>query len=206
MIRVLIADDHKIFRQGLSELLSGQRLAQVVGMAADGAETLSKVNALNPDMLILDISMPVMDGFDVVTHLRRQNPNIRILMLSMHNDAISVDRALKLGADGYVLKEEAYDELTHAIAEVSAGRRYVSPLATRSLNAFARKGEVKSLSPREREIVTFIAAGKTTREISEELHISIKTVETHRQRIMEKLNCHKAAELVAIAMKEGLLG
>lgn len=205
MTRVLIADDHKIFRQGLSELLSGQRLAQVVGMAADGAEALSKVNALTPDLLILDISMPVMDGFDVLAHLKRQHSGVKVLMLSMHNDALSIDRALKLGADGYVLKEEAYDELTQAISEVAAGRRYLSPLAARSLTAFSRRGDLKALSPREREIVTLIAAGKTTRDISEELNISVKTVETHRTRIMEKLNCHKAAELVAIAMKEGLL-
>ena len=206
MIRALIADDHRIFREGLAELLTGQRLVKVVGHAADGAETLSRLNALAPQLLILDISMKVMNGLEVLERLRKNAVPVKVLVLSMHSDAHTIRSALGAGADGYVLKEEAFDEMERAVPEIMAGRRYISPLAKSALASAAVREEPASLSPREREILGLIAKGLTTREISSSLGISVKTVETHRQRLMEKLNCHKATELVVYALREGILG
>lgn len=205
MIRTLIADDHQIFREGLAELLGSQRLVKVVGFASNGAEALTKVNALSPDLLILDISMSILDGLEVLQNLRRQGLQLKVLMLSMHNDAHTIRRAMQAGADGYILKEEAYEALDSAISEVMAGNRFLSPMASQALNIPPVLDETRALSPREREIVSLIAEGKSSREISTALGISVKTVETHRQRIMEKLDCHKATELVRYAIKEGIL-
>jgi DNA-binding NarL/FixJ family response regulator len=204
MIKVLIADDHKMVREGLAELLAGERSVTVVGTASDGAEALSKVNALKPDLLILDISMQILDGFEVLRHLRQQGLHVKILMLSMHKDSTSIRKALDLGADGYVLKEEAFDTLTTAIAEVMRGNRYFSTPTAIALGSLERE-TVDVLTPREREIVGLIAAGQTTKEVAAILGISAKTVETHRHRVMEKLGCHKVTDLVRYALKRGLV-
>lgn len=204
MIRIVLADDHKIFRQGLAELLDSDPRFRVVGMASDGAEALSMVNALSPDLLILDISMPVMDGFDVLGQLRKNQHPVRVLLLSMHKDPLAIQKALDLGADGYVLKEEAFDELSLAIDEAVQGRSFLSPLARKTLLSRGVVEDVE-LSPREREIVEGVALGKTTKEIALQLDISAKTVETYRQRIMFKLGCHKLTEIVRYAIAKGII-
>lgn len=205
MTRVVIADDHRIFRQGLAELLAGTPGVAVVGTAGDGEEALAVARAAAPDVLILDVTMPLLDGFGVVARLRAERVPARVLMLSMHKDGGHVRRALDLGVEGYVLKDDAFEQLAVAVARIAAGGTYVSAAARAALDAAAATGE-GPLTPREREVVTRIAAGRTTREIAAELEISVKTVETHRQRIMEKLGCRKSADIVRYAVRAGLAG
>jgi DNA-binding NarL/FixJ family response regulator len=203
MTRVLIADDHTIFRQGLAELLAAEETIQVSGTASDGRETISAVKSILPDVLILDLSMPHLDGFEVVRRLRAERLPVKIIILTMHKDPATIQRASELEVDGYVLKEEAFDDLAYAIRTVASGRTFFSP----SVVASASRGgpaDASPLSPRERQVVGCIARGLTTKEIADQLGISVKTVETHRQRIMEKLDCHKATELVLYAVKAGL--
>lgn len=203
MTRIVIADDHKVFRQGLAELFSEDPSVSVVGMAADGPEALALARSLRPDVLVLDISMPGMDGLQVAATLRREGLPVRIVLLTMHKDAVNVRLALELQVEGYVLKEDAFEQLAAAVARVGRGERFFSPVA---LAGFAPGEADGGLTPREREVVALIAAGKTTREIAAALGISLKTVETHRQRLMQKLGFHKAAEIVHYAVKTGLVG
>jgi DNA-binding NarL/FixJ family response regulator len=205
MIRVLIADDHTLFRQGLAELLSNEESIRVVGTASDGAAVPDMVAALQPDVLILDISMPGIDGFEVTRRLRARGLPVRILMLSMHKDQGTTRRAFELGIDGYVLKEEAFSDLKYAIRSVGEGKRFFSPSVMMALSKSEASAEATPLTPREREVVAGIAAGRTTKEIAAGLGISVKTVDTHRQHIMEKLGCHRATEIVLYALKTGLV-
>ncbi|MFA6149041.1 MAG: response regulator transcription factor [bacterium] len=206
MIRILIADDHALFRQGLAELLTGNRSCKVVGSANSGEEALAMSVTFRPDVILLDLSMPGLDGFDVIRRLKTSPRPPRILVLSMHNDSRSVHRALDLGADGYLLKEEAFAELLKGIGTVRSGRRFLSGSIRELLEKdHAWGGGVEALSPRERQIVARIAAGLTTKEIAAELGISVKTVETHRQHIMEKLGVRKSTQIVMEAMKAGLM-
>lgn len=205
MIRVLIADDHAIFRQGLCELLSGTSGLVVAGMARDGDEAVSMTESLAPDVLILDISMPKMDGMEVVRRIRGLGLEVRILVLSMHKDPGSIRRALDLGIDGYILKEEAFDELARGILAVMAGRRFLSPPVRAAANRMGGLARHDLLTGRERQVVSLIAVGKSTREIAQELGIGVKTVETHRQHIMEKLGFRKTAQIAVYAIREGLV-
>lgn len=203
MTRVVIADDHRIFREGLAELLARTPGVAVAGTAGDGEEALAVTRDARPDVLILDVTMPLLDGYAVASRLREEALPVRVLMLSMHKDAAHVRRALELGVAGYVLKDDAFEELADAVARVAAGERYVSTAARAALDAAAGGGP---LTRREREVVTLIAAGRTTREIADALGISVKTVETHRQRVMEKLDCHKVTDIVLFAVRAGLAG
>ncbi len=203
MTRVLIVDDHAIFRQGLAELLAGDREFTVAGTAADGEEALAFARSLRPDLVLLDISMPGLDGFAVAERLLADKGRPRVLLLSMHKDPVSARKAFDLGVDGYVLKEEAFSDLLYALRAVLKGHRFFSPQV---MNALSTHQERSLLSPREREVAVLIARGETTKEIAASLSVSVKTVETHRQRIMEKLGCHKAAEVATWAVKAGLLG
>lgn len=205
MTRVVIADDHRIFREGLAELLAGEPGITVVGSAGDGEEALALARARRPDVLILDLTMPRLDGFAVAERLRAEGLPVRVLMLSMHKDAGNLRRALDMGVEGYVLKDDAFEQLAEAVANVVAGDHYISASARAALAA-AEAADVGPLTPREREVVVQIAAGRTTREIADALGISVKTVETHRQRIMEKLGCRKATDIVLYAVRSGLAG
>lgn len=205
MTRVVIADDHRIFRQGLAELLGGAAGITVAGTAGDGEEALAAVRAHRPDVLILDVTMPRLDGYAVVERLRAERLPVRVLMLSMHKDPGHVRRALDLGVAGYLLKDDAFEQLAEAVARVAAGGSYVSAAARAALEAADTAGG-QGLTPREREVVAQIAAGRTTREIADVLGISVKTVETHRQRIMEKLGCRKVTDIVLYAVRAGLAG
>jgi DNA-binding NarL/FixJ family response regulator len=203
VIRVLIADDHPIFRKGLAELLAGDPSIEVAGMASDGEEALSLARSLAPDLLVLDISMPKLDGFAVAGRLREEGAVARVVMLSMHKDPASVRRAFALGVGGFVLKEEAFSDLMYAISAVARGQRFFSPAVQGFLGEEGKGGGGGGLTPREREVAELIALGRSTKEIASELAISGKTVETHRQHIMEKLGCRKATEIAAYAVKAG---
>jgi DNA-binding NarL/FixJ family response regulator len=203
MTRIVIADDHQVFRQGLAELFTDDPGVTLVGMAADGAEALELARRLRPDVLVLDISMPALDGFQVARAIREEELPVHIVLLTMHKDAVNVRLALEAGVEGYVLKDDAFEQLAAAVAAVARGGRFFSPVALAGLSPSEGEGV---LSPREREVVALIAGGKSTREIADTLGISVKTVDTHRQRIMLKLGFHKAAEIVHYAVKAGLVG
>ncbi|HEY5995417.1 MAG TPA: response regulator transcription factor [Candidatus Deferrimicrobiaceae bacterium] len=205
MIRVLIADDHEIFRQGLAELLRRKQGIDVAGTAGDGEEALSLLPSIRPDVLILDLSMPVKDGFEVTRRVRELHLDVKILVLSMHKDPGSVRRALALGVDGFILKDEAFNDLERAIEVVMAGGRFLSPPVRSIANRHAGTLEHEPLTSRERQVVGLIAVGKSTREIARELGIGIKTVETHRQHIMDKLGFRKTAQIAVYAIREGLV-
>jgi DNA-binding NarL/FixJ family response regulator len=206
MTRVLIADDHAMFRQGLSELLGGKEGIVVAGTAKDGTEALSLTSSLRPDVVILDISMPDIDGFEVARRIRELRLGVKVLVLSMHKDTGSIRRALDLGVDGYILKEEAFDDLARAIEVVAAGGRFLSPPVRSAANRQAGEPVREALTARERQVVALIAEGRSTREIAEALGIGTKTVETHRQHIMDKLGFRKTAQIAVYAIKEGLIG
>lgn len=205
MIRVLIADDHVIFRQGLFELLAGEKGIVVAGSASGGKEAVDLCRSLRPDVLVLDVSLPDLDGFEVTRRIRAEGMPVKVTMLTMHRDPDTVRRAFELGVEGYVLKDEAFNDLSYAIRSVFGGSRFFSP---RAMSAFSSSGDGPGrgpLSPREREVAVRIANGMTTKEIAADLGIGVKTVETHRQRIMEKLGFHKAAEIAAYVVKSGLV-
>ncbi|HEY5996787.1 MAG TPA: response regulator transcription factor [Candidatus Deferrimicrobiaceae bacterium] len=205
MIRVLIADDHAIFRQGLESLLSRNPAVTLVGAASNGPEVLSMVDSLRPQVVVLDISMPGMDGFEVVRRLREQASTVKVLLLSMHKDPVSLRLAVELQVDGYILKDEAVGELMTAIQAVSRGKRHFSPQAKAAIEESegGRGGEL--LAPRELQVVALIAEGKTTKEIAAALNISVNTVATHRERIMQKLGFKKVAQIVSYALKTGIV-
>ncbi len=203
MIRLLFADDHSMFRQGLRRLLQDAAAVEIVAECSSGTETLSEISRLQPDVILLDISMPDIDGVAVVTRLRNDHIQIPVIMLTMHDDPVWCRRAITAGANGYLLKDDAFHELLRAIYDVVDGKQYLSRrLAYRD---FPTASATSLLSDREVEILKLISQGKTNRRIAEELGISIKTVDTHRTRMMKKLNLHNAAELIRHAVEQGLI-
>lgn len=211
-IRVFLADDHAVLRAGLRLLIEGQPDMTVVGEAQDGAETLRQAQALRPDLVLLDLTMPGMGGFSVLRELRRLLPETRVLILTMHADEDYLKEALRLGAVGYVVKSAADQELLMAIRSVMQGNVYVHPSLVPSLlgDLLPERPERirdpwEELSEREQEVVRLVALGYTNREIAEQLHLSVKTVESYRARAMEKLGLKSRAQLVRYALRRGLL-
>ncbi len=213
-IRVLLADDHAILRSGLSLLIAGQPDMEVVGEAADGLTALNQAEALQPDVVLLDLSMPGLGGLEVLPLLRQAVPGSRVLILTMHEDEHYLQQVLRTGAAGYILKKAADTELLAALRAVARGDVYVHPTMTRGLltqvmpDAFTPdpdSDEWADLSEREREVLLMVALGHTGREIAEGLSISVKTVETYRARGMEKLGLRSRAALVKYALSHGLL-
>lgn len=213
MTNILLADDHAVLRSGLKLLLESQPDFQVVGEAASGLEALSLTEKLQPDLLLLDLSMPGLGGLDALPALRKIAPQTRILILTMHDDPQYLRTALKNGASGYVLKKAADAELISAIHAVLRGEMYVHPSMTRVLledmllSAEAAAPDAwHTLSEREQSVLKLVALGHTSAEIAETLNLSAKTVETYRARGMEKLGLPNRAALVRFALQKGILG
>ena len=212
-IRVLLADDHTILRAGLRMMLNAQPDIEVTGEASDGRQTISEAQRLQPDVILMDITMPECNGIEATRQIRRLLPEIRVLALTMHENEEYLFQMLRAGAAGYILKEAADTELISAIRVVSSGRFYLSPSAQSMMVGDylqrVRSGEERdsysALTEREREILKLVAEGHTNNQIAERLFISPKTVDTHRTHIMDKLNLHSRAELVKYAMRRGLL-
>jgi DNA-binding NarL/FixJ family response regulator len=209
--RVLLADDHQIIRDGLRALLEKESEFTVVGEAENGREAVRLARELEPDVIVMDIAMPDLNGIEATHQIREEFPNARIVALSMHMERKFVTRMLEAGASGYVLKAGAFEEVSAAIRKVMTDRVYTSPKVTdivmedyvRQLSR-PKQEERSPLTPREREVLQLLAEGNSSKEISSSLNISINTVDTHRHRIMEKLNLRSVAELTKYAIREGL--
>ncbi|NQV38618.1 MAG: response regulator transcription factor [Candidatus Marinimicrobia bacterium] len=211
-ITVIIADDHTILRKGIVSLLQDETDIDVIGEASNGQEALDLISEKKPDVAIMDISMPGLNGIDVTRRATKVNPGTKILMLSMHGARQYVVNSLKAGASGYILKKNAVNELTAGIRMVMAGKKYLSPSVSEVLvddivhpEWHGKGGATHDLSLREREILQLIAEGKTVTDISAQLFISGNTVTTHRKNIMRKLNLHNTVELTKYAIKQGLI-
>jgi two-component system response regulator NreC len=211
VIRILIADDHGVLRAGLRALLKTEPELEVVGEAADGAEALRLAGALRPDIVLMDISMPDCGGIEATRRLRGLLPDVRVLILTVHDDKSMVQEAIQAGAAGYILKRAAESELVNAIQAVSRGDMYVHLPMTRALQPAATvlpaasEVAVETLTPREIEVLRLIARGHTNRQIAGLLTLSVRTVESHRANLMDKLNLHSRVELVRYAAQHGLL-
>ena len=212
-LRILLADDHTVVRQGLRKVLEDRPEWEVVAEAGDGREAVRQAEALKPDIAILDVAMPLLNGIETTRQITRRVPTTRVLVLSMHADEAYVTQMLQAGATGYLLKDSADVDLIQAVSEVAKGKSFFSPAIARVMlddyvRQLADKGvtdRYQSLSEREREIFQLIAEGKTNKEIAALLSISPSTVETHRARIMEKLDLHSAAEIVLYAVRRGVI-
>jgi DNA-binding NarL/FixJ family response regulator len=206
-IRILLADDHTILRQGLKLILSSQPDLQVVGEAANGHEVVGLAQELRPDIVLLDVAMPELNGIDATRRMMEANPKLRILVLSMHKEAVYVREILRAGARGYLLKDVIDTELLNAVRSVARGDGYVSPAVSSALLSDYRQNihnPIDLLTKREREVLQLIAEGKTNKEVAAKLNLSVYTVDSHRGKIMEKLNLHSTGELVRFAIKHGL--
>jgi len=209
VIRVIIVDDHAVVRSGLKLLLAGQDDIEVVGEAGDAKGAIFEARSANPDVILLDVVMPGASGIDVTPQLLHEHPEAKVLILSMQDDPRYVREAFEAGAAGYVLKEAADSEVVAAVREVAGGGRYVNPALGARLvaadTAARKRAEEDPLSDREREVLRLLALGHTNQEIAKMLYISVRTAETHRAHIMQKLSLHSRADLVRYALANGLL-
>jgi DNA-binding NarL/FixJ family response regulator len=212
-LRILLADDHTVVRQGLRKVLEERPDWEFVAEAGDGREAVRQAEELEPDIAIVDITMPLLNGIEATRQIVKRSPTTRVLILTMHSDEAYVNQVLQAGATGYLLKESADVDLIQAVSAVSQGKSFFSPAVARTvlddyLRRLADKGitdRYDALSEREREIFQLIAEGKANKEIAAILSISPSTVETHRARIMEKLDLHSAAEIVLYAVRKGVI-
>lgn len=208
-VRLLLVDDHPVVRKGIASCLSRVQHLHVVGEAGDGQEALAKARELAPDLVLMDVDMPKMSGLMVCELLHKELPGVRVLFLSMHADADCVMKILQTGASGHVLKDATPEELTQAIETVARGETYFSAdVAKLALHQFVRGNEAMRNSPltsREREVLVHIASGLSNKEIAVQLGVGVRTVETHRERIMRKLDIHSVAGLTQFAVAEGLI-
>ena len=211
-IRVLIADDHKIMLAGLRSLLEKQTDFEVVGEADNGRKAVQMAQEKTPDVVVMDVSMPDLNGIEATMQIVESLPKTRVIALSMHSDKRFVMGMLRAGASGYLLKDCASQELANAIVQVAGGKKYLSPEITGVvIDDFLLGGSSEEvataaspLSPREREVLQLIAEGWSTKQIASHLYVSIKTIETHRRQIMKKLDLHSIADLTKYAIREGL--
>jgi len=209
-LRIILADDHKIVRDGLRALLANQPGMEVVAEADNGRSTVRLARELSPDLVIMDIGMPDLNGIDATRQITAELPKVKVIALSMHSDRRFVVQMFRAGASGYLLKDCAFEELTRAVAAVQKGQIYLSPAVAGPvmedyIHQLSSGGSGFSvLSPREREVLQLIAEGKSTKEVAALLCVSVKTIETHRQQIMSKLNIQSIAELIKYAIREGL--
>ena len=210
-IKIFIADDHRILREGLRSLIEKMSDVRVVGDAGNGREAVRLVTERRPDVVIMDVNMPDLNGIEATRLLLKELPAVKVIGLSMYSDKRFVAGMLKAGASGYLLKAGAFEELATAIQTVMAGDIYLSPRVTGVVIedyvvrlTQEKAAPTKTLSPREREVLQLLAEGKSSKDIASHLHVSEKTVHTHRQHIMEKLNLHSVAELTKYAIREGI--
>jgi two-component system, NarL family, response regulator NreC len=204
-IRVLLADDHPIVRDGLRAILEREGF-KVVAEASNGREALGFAEKLHPDVAVLDLSMPLLNGIDAAREIRRISPMTKTIMLTMHTERQYILEGLRAGTRGFVMKSRSAEELVHAIRETARGGTYFSPeVAQAAVEAYQNKADLPAdpLTPRERQVLQLIAESKTTKEIAVLLDISVKTVETYRSRIMEKLGIHETAGVVRYAIRHG---
>ncbi|MGC2423652.1 MAG: response regulator transcription factor [Nitrospirota bacterium] len=212
-VKILIVDDHTIFRQGLRALLEAQDGLQVVGEAENGRDAAKKAQELAPDVVIMDIAMPMMNGLEATRQIKRFNPDVKVLALTMYKDEEYVFQILKSGASGYLIKDASASELITAIRSVHSGNPYFSPVISRKImDSYLRedeekktRGEPDKLTNREKEVLQLIAEGNTNNEIGNLMNISVKTVETHRAHIMSKLDIHDMAGLIKYAIRKGFV-
>lgn len=213
MIRVLLADDHTLIRAGLRMVVAAQPDLTVVGEAGDGREAVSMAQNLKPDVVVMDIGMPGLNGIEAARQIRAALPETQVVMLSMHSDEAYILRALRAGAKAYLLKDSAEPDLARAIRAAAAGKSFFSPAVGKVLledymRAMERSGAEDSyeiLSAREREILQLVAEGHSSKEIADMLHLSVYTVETHRARVMQKLNLRGIPELILYAVRKGIV-
>jgi DNA-binding NarL/FixJ family response regulator len=207
MIKIVVADDHIIFRQGLLKMLQSTGDIEVVGDTGNGNEVIPLIVKEQPDIAVLDISLPGVNGFDIAEEMQKEGIGTKVIFLTMHNDPLTAKKAMQLNAFGYVIKDNAFEDLLYAIRSVASGGKFISPSVSDKILSFSgpREPVKQILTDREREILRLIASGLTNRQIAAKLFISIKTVETHRAKIMQKLDVHTTAALVRYAIKTGLL-
>ena len=208
MIRVILADDHALVRDGLRAVLARESDIQVLAEAADGREALTVAETAKPDVAVLDLSMPLLNGLDVARRLATQDRGPRTILITMHAEDQYVLDALRAGVRGYVLKKQAAADLVRAIREVASGRVYLSPGVGAAVADAIRTGApapAERLTPREREVLQLVAEGKTTKEIATILNVSVKTADSHRTRLMQKLDIHDVAGLTRCAIRLGLI-
>jgi two-component system response regulator NreC len=212
-IRILLADDHTLVREGLRKIIEAQSGWTVVAEAADGREAVRQTLDLKPDLVVMDLAMPQLGGVDAIQQIVRRLPATRILVLSMHADEVYVTRALRAGAHGYLLKDSAGTDLLKAVAALVQHKSFFSPAVSRVMlddymRQLADRGisdRYDTLSEREREVFQLIAEGRANKEIADILHVSPSTIETHRARIMDKLDVHSAVEIVLYAVRRGII-
>jgi DNA-binding NarL/FixJ family response regulator len=212
VITIVLADDHNIVRKGMRALLGAERDFHLVGEASDGLEAVQLVERLHPDVLLLDLMMPGLNGLEVTRQVCKRSPQTRVVILSMHANEAYVLEALRNGAAGYVLKDASVAELVQAVRDVVAGLRYLSsPLSERAIEAYVGKAKEApldrygTLTTREREVLQLVAEGNTSAEIADLLSISPRTVETHRANMMRKLDLHTQTDLIRYALQRGII-
>jgi DNA-binding NarL/FixJ family response regulator len=206
--RILLADDHAVVRQGFKMILSAQTDMEIVGEAANGREAVELAQQLHPDVVVMDVAMPELNGIEATRRLIAENPHTRVIALSMHKDSVYVREILRAGARGYLLKDSGAGDLVTAIRAVANGESYLSPAVSNAvLDDYRRHvtNPIDLLTSREREVLQMLAEGKTNKEIAVILNLSVYTVDAHRGRIMEKLNLHSINELVRFAVRNGLI-
>lgn len=207
-IRILLADDHSVVRQGFSAILRTQEDMDVIAEATNGREAVEKALALKPDVIVMDVAMPELNGIEATRRIQEEAPRSRILALSMHKDAVYVREILRAGARGYLLKDAIDTDFISAVRAVARGDGYISPAVSEAVLSDYRRhvtNPIDLLSSREREVLQMIAEGLINKEIATKLGLSVYTVEAHRGRLMEKLNLHSTSELVRFAIRNGLI-
>ena len=207
-IRILLADDHAVVRQGFKMILSAQPDMEIVGEAGNGREAVELAEASHPDVVVMDVAMPELNGIEATRRMAESAPHARVLALSMHKDSVYVRETLRAGARGYLLKDSVAADLVNAVRAVASGEGYLSPAVSDAvLDDYRRHvtNPIDLLTSREREVLQMLAEGKTNKEIAAVLNLSVYTVDAHRGRIMEKLNVHSINELVRFAVRNGLI-
>lgn len=210
-IRVLICDDHSLFREGVKTILSAEPGIEIVGEAVDGLQGVEMARSLHPDVVLMDISMPLLKGFDAAKRIHRALPNVHILILTIHDDEDLVARCLMEGASGYILKDAPPAQLVYAVQALNRGEQYMSPRVLKGIvNAYrgtspAPQTKYDLLSDREREILVLLAGGDSLKDIAQRLNLSVKTVDAHKVNIMRKLELHDRSELIRYAIRKKLV-